>query len=117
MSRRLAALAGLVLGSVLLPAIAQAQAPKAAPTAKVEPAKPEPSPSHIALAREAMLNSGIARSFDSIIPTFSEQIKRNSVTRPELASDLDAALKTLEPEMTLQKNRMVDTASTMAKLG
>ena len=122
MSCRLAALVGFLLAAALVPhpASAQAQKPPAAaakPTPKPAappPAKPQDamiSPSHMALAREAMQNSGLARSFDSIIPTFAEQIKKNAVTRPELAKDLEEALKGLGPEMELQKQRMVDIAA------
>lgn len=105
MSRRLAVLAGLLLGAILLPlgAAAQAQNPPAA--------QPAFSANHLALAREVILISGITRSFDAIIPAFGEQIKKNAVTRPELSNDLDATLKSLEPEMQLQKNRMVEIAA------
>lgn len=107
-------LAGLLAGAMLMPGSAGAQTakPGTKPVAPV-PAQPAPaiSPTHLALAREAMLGSGIARSFDSIIPTMAEQIRKNSVTRPELAKDLDEVLKSLEPEMELQKQRMIDTAA------
>ena len=86
---------------------AQPQTP-AANTAKQEP---EITPNHLALAREVMLNSGISRSFDSIIPAFGEQIKKNAVSRPELAKDLDEVLKNMQPEMELQKQRMIDIAA------
>jgi len=102
---------------------ALAQAPqKAAPAKAAPPAKPAAptpaantapavSPSHLALAREVLLGSGIARSFDSIIPAFSEQIRQNAVTRPELAKDLDEVLVGLQPEMEMQKQAMIDTAA------
>ncbi len=128
MSRRLPISAGLFAATLLsaplavLPAFAQAQkspakpgaaapAPAPAPAAPAAPAEPEISPSHLALAREVMLNSGISRSFDSIIPAFAEQIKRNAITRPELTKDLDEVLKSLEPEAEMQKQRMVDIAA------
>ncbi len=127
MSRRPAALAGLLFAALALPlpALAQSAQKPAAPAQKPAPTppalqvpggnagKPEPtiSPSHLALAREVMLNSGIARSFDAIVPAFAEQIKKNSVTRPELAKDLDEVLKNLQPEMELQKQRMIDVAA------
>ncbi|GJE46652.1 DUF2059 domain-containing protein [Methylobacterium soli] len=115
MSRRLTAavLAGLL---VALPQVVAAQtkppaqkpAPKAAAAAPVAPAI---TPSHLALAREVMLNSGIARSFDSIIPAFGEQIRQQALTRPEMTKDLNEVLVALEPEMELQKQRMIDTAA------
>ncbi|KQQ47954.1 hypothetical protein ASF58_00910 [Methylobacterium sp. Leaf125] len=126
MSRRLAALAALVLASA--PLAAQAQTPAQKPPAAKPGAKPStpaaaPAPStpaaqtpaysanHLALAREVMLNSGIARSFDSIIPAFAERIRQGAVTRPELSKDLETVLTSLEPEMELQKQAMIDTAA------
>lgn len=127
---RLAALGGPFLAALLSQAVlapaALAQpspggkppAASAKPTAKPgtppppAPApEPEITPSHLALAREVMLSSGIARSFDSIIPTMAEQIRKNAVTRPDLAKDLDEVLKSLDPEMALQKQRLVDIAA------
>ncbi|TXM64351.1 DUF2059 domain-containing protein [Methylobacterium sp. WL69] len=126
-----AVLAGAVLAiaPAAFPLAAWAQAPqkpatppKAAPgkSSAPTPAVPTPAantqapafaPSHMALAREVMLSSGIARSFDSIIPAFSEQIRQNAVTRPELGKDLDEVLVGLQPEMEMQKQAMIDTAA------
>jgi hypothetical protein len=104
------------------PAFAQAPQKPAAPQ-KGAPATPAPAtpaantqgsaltPSHLALAREVLLGSGIARSFDSIIPAFSDQIRQNAVTRPELTKDLDEVLASLQPEMELQKQAMINTAA------
>lgn len=93
------------------PAQAPAQAPTQAPAAPNAPAAAAISPSHLALAKEVMLNSGISRSFDSIIPVFGDQIKQAAVTRPDLTKDLDDVLLKLGPEMELQKQRMIETAS------
>ena len=126
---RLAALGGPVLATLLSQALlvpaALAQQPAAKPpaaspkpTAKpgtAPPPAPAPEPevsaSHLALAREVMLSSGIARSFDSIIPTMADQIRKNAVTRPDLAKDLDEVLKSLDPEMELQKQRLINIAA------
>lgn len=108
MSRLLAALVGLALAAPCLPALAQAKKP--APAANT-PAAPTYTANHLALAREVMLSSGIARSFDSIIPSFADQIRKQAVTRPELQKDLDEVLVSLQPEMELQKQRMIDIAA------
>ena len=126
---RLAALGGPFLAALLSQAVlvpaALAQQPAAKPpaaspkpTAKpgaTPPPAPAPEPdisaSHLALAREVMLSSGIARSFDSIIPTMADQIRKNAVTRPDLAKDLDEVLKGLDPEMELQKQRLINIAA------
>jgi uncharacterized protein len=126
---RLAALGGPVLAALLSQALlvpaALAQQPSTKPpaaspkptakpgTAPPPAAAPEPevSASHLGLAREVMLSSGIARSFDSIIPTMADQIRKNAVTRPDLAKDLDEVLKSLDPEMELQKQRLINIAA------
>ncbi|MHB2209305.1 DUF2059 domain-containing protein [Methylobacterium sp. CM6257] len=117
MSRRFTAALGLAL--LALPQAASAQANKPAlaqPSA--QPSTPAANtatetftPSHLALAREVMLSSGIARSFDSVLPAFADQIRKQTVTRPELAKDLDEVLASLQPEMELQKQRMIDIAA------
>ncbi|MBD8908533.1 DUF2059 domain-containing protein [Methylorubrum zatmanii] len=129
MVSRPAALAGPFFAAILSQAVlapaALAQQPAAKPpaasskpTAKPGTApppapapEPEVSPSHLALAREVMLSSGIARSFDSILPTMADQIRKNAVTRPDLAKDLDEVLKSLDPEMDLQKQRLINIAA------
>ncbi|WP_457103859.1 DUF2059 domain-containing protein [Methylobacterium sp. P5_C11] len=124
MSRRLTAALGLALLALPHAAVAQphktAQAkpaaqPSGTPAANTPaantPAAPTYSPSHLALAREVMLSSGIARSFDSVLPAFADQIRKQTVTRPELSKDLEEVLTTLQPEMELQKQRMIDIAA------
>lgn len=110
MSRLLAALVGLALAAPCLPALAQAKKPAPTPAAST-PAAPSYTANHLALAREVMLSSGIARSFDSIIPSFADQIRKQAVTRPELQKDLDEVLVSIQPEMELQKQRMIDIAA------
>ena len=124
-------LAGLLIAA--LPAAARAQAqgqaqtqvqkpaapakpgakPAAPPTPAAAPAAqpPGPGPNQLALAREVTLNSGIARSFDSILPAFGDQIRQSAITRPELTQDLNEVLTGLAPEMELQKQGMIDTAA------
>lgn len=113
MSRLLAAALGLALAASPLPALAQAKKP--APTPATPAANTSAgstySASHLALAREVMLSSGIARSFDAIIPSFADQIRKQAVTRPEIQKDLDQVLANLHPEMELQKQRMIDIAA------
>lgn len=118
-----ASLAGLLLACAAPAAEAQTLAQKAPATPAKPSAKPAAAPatpavqgpvitpSHLALAREVMLSSGIARSFDSILPAFGDQIRQNAVTRPELAKDLNEVLIALGPEMELQKQGMIDTAA------
>lgn len=81
------------------------------PSAPAAQPQPQYSAAHLALAREVAIGSGLTRSFDSIIPQFGEQIKQQSVTRPEITKDLDATLATLAPEMELQKQQMIATTA------
>lgn len=89
------------------PGLAQAQGTPARPATPA----PKYTPEHIALAREVMATSGIARSFDAMLPVFSEQVRRATVTRPEIQKDLDDVLGKLQPELELQKQEMLNTAA------
>lgn len=86
-----------------VPALAQ-QTPGNAATAQIAPA-------HLALGREAVNLSGIARSFNAIIPQFAAQLKGSFTTRPELTKDLDETLKTLDEEFQKQEGEMVEAAA------
>ncbi|WP_156467897.1 MULTISPECIES: DUF2059 domain-containing protein [unclassified Methylobacterium] len=114
-------LAGILSVSAPTAGLAQAQKPAAPAKPGAKPAAPAPStpaaqqptytPNHLALAREVTLSSGIARSFDSILPAFGQQIKQAAITRPDLTKDLDEVLTSLAPEMELQKQMMIETAA------
>lgn len=99
--------------SALALAIALCAAPALAQQPSPAPAQPQAqySASHLALAREVAIGSGLTRSFDSILPQFGEQIKQQAVTRPEISKDLDATLTSLQPEMELQKQQMITTTA------
>ncbi|BAQ44199.1 MULTISPECIES: DUF2059 domain-containing protein [Methylobacterium] len=99
-------LAGLLAASLATPVLAQTK-----PAAPAAPQAGTITPTHLALAKEVMLSSGIARSFDSILPAFGEQIKQAAVTRPELSKDLGEVLEKLQPELELQKQRIIEIAS------
>ena len=103
MNRVLSALAVAAL-VVLSNGDATAQQPAASA------AQGQPSASHLAAAREVVNLSGMARSFDAVLPRFGEAIRKNAVTRPDLTKDLDDVLEKLKPELELQKQQMV-TAS------
>lgn len=86
-------LAGLI-GGIAVPAQAQ-----------------EPTPGHLAAARELMEVTGVLSPVSQLIPTFSEQVRRQSLTRPEMTKDLDEVLKTLDPEMQLQRQQVTNVVS------
>ncbi len=69
------------------------------------------SPSHLEVAREVLVGSGISRSFDAIAPQFAEQVRQTfAATRPEITKDLDEVLKALKPELDKQRDDL--TAAT-----
>jgi uncharacterized protein len=67
------------------------------------------APSHLAVAREVAVASGITRSLEVIPPQLYDRMREQAVTRPELTKDLDEVLKSLLPEMELQKQRIIAT--------
>jgi hypothetical protein len=93
-------------------ALALLSAPLAAQTAPQTPAAvPEPSASHLAVAREVATASGLTRSIDAVVPELFDQLKQSAVTRPELIKDLDEVLVALGPEMEKQKLIMIAQAA------
>jgi uncharacterized protein len=97
--------AGLV--ALLLCSIpAQAQT---APPAKT--ATPALAASHIALAKEVVIHSGMATSFERTLPLIVDQMRSQLVARPELTKDLGEVLEMMKPEMELQKQEIINIAS------
>ena len=74
-------------------------------------AQAQPSASHLAVAREVTINSGMVRSFDTIVEPLLAQLRQMNVTRPEIKKDLDEVVEGLKPEMELQKQQMVTAAA------
>jgi hypothetical protein len=82
-----------------------------AASAQQQPSPPQPSASHLALARDVALASGITQSFENILTSFPGRLRQSTVTRPEIAKDLNEVLDALKPEMELQKQQMVNAAA------
>jgi hypothetical protein len=82
-----------------------------AASAQQQPSLPQPSASHLALARDVALASGITQSFENILTSFPDRLRQSTVTRPEIAKDLNEVLDALKPEMELQKQQMVNAAA------
>jgi hypothetical protein len=99
MIRSATRLAAMTFALALLAAPAFAQAP--APL----------TPSHVAVAREVAVGSGMTRSFDAMTEPFLEQLTQMNVTRPEIKKDLDEVTAMLRPEIELQKEKMLDTVA------
>ncbi|MHB2167927.1 DUF2059 domain-containing protein [Alsobacter sp. R-9] len=108
-------------------ALAQQAAPALRPTAPAQtaqaapaPAQPAPSAtspagptaSHLAIARDVVQLSGLSRSFEFIVPQYSEQLKATfATTRPEIMKDLDKTLQDLRPEFEAQRNDILNAAA------
>jgi hypothetical protein len=107
--------AGAVLLGLCLAAIspALAQQPATAPLAK--PASPAPAaatPQQISLARDVVLYSGIARSFQIVVPQYLDQIgTRLTQTRPDLIKDLNVVMEQVKPEFDKRVDEMIDNAA------
>jgi uncharacterized protein len=110
MTRRLSRFAAAALAVAFSSSAAHAQQRAAA--AQAPAAQPAPaSPSHLAVARDVVVLSGMTRTFDVIPPEINEQIRKNAVTRPDLSKDLEQVFESLKPEMELQKQQMVNAAA------
>lgn len=90
--------ATLALGLMVAPVFAQTAAPAA-------------TPSHLAVAREVAVATGMTRSFDAMTEPFLEQLQQMNVTRPEIKKDLDEVTTMLRPEIELQKEKMLDNVA------
>ena len=76
----------------------------------------EPSAGHLAAARDLMDTTGVLSPVNELIPTFTDQIRKQNLTRPELSKDLEEVLRTVQPEMQLQRQQVTNiVARTYAK--
>ncbi|RFB80166.1 DUF2059 domain-containing protein [Methylovirgula sp. 4M-Z18] len=93
-------------------AMAQQAAP--APQSAAAPAQPQPSAAQIELGRQLVVASGLSRSFDNMIPLLGAQFIRTfSARRPEIANDIDAAVKATMPAMELRREQILTTLGTI----
>jgi hypothetical protein len=69
------------------------------------------TPTHLEAARAVVLASGIARSFDNMIPGFVQQVRRITVTRPDLTKDLEEVIAKVSPEFDKTKQELIDAAA------
>jgi hypothetical protein len=66
----------------------------------------------MSLARDVVLYSGIARSFQVIVPQYLDQIGTTlTQTRPDLIRDLNAVRDQVKPEFDKRVDELVDTAA------
>ena len=67
--------------------------------------------SHLALARQVVTTSGLARSFQAVIPQMQEALVRQYSRSPASVDAISIVLDRLEPEMELQRRAMVNRAA------
>ena len=74
--------------------------------------QPEPPASQLAAARDVVESSGMARSFEPMVPQLMQQIvPLLTRTRPELTKDLSTVLDQLRPEFIKDGDEMTDIAA------
>jgi hypothetical protein len=107
----------LVLAATLAPALAEqrkgaASAAAVAPPVASSVTPSAASPAQIALARAVIVDSGIASSFQLIIPQYLEQIALSATrTRPDIVADLNLVLAAIRPEFDKKVDEMIDSAA------
>lgn len=80
--------------------------------ALAEPPPPPPSQAQLSLARDVVILSGVAGSFQTLIPQYLDQIGGSlSRARPEVTTDLNLVLASLKPEFDKKAEEMIDTAA------
>jgi uncharacterized protein len=101
----------LLAGSAFLvdvrPAVAQQ-----APTAVAPAAPAQISESHLAAARDVVIGSGLARTFEGMVPQIADQIRASySRARPEIIKDMEEALKPIIADLNKQADQMITIAA------
>jgi uncharacterized protein len=99
----------LLAGAFALVAAAAAaqQAPLSPPAQAIAPTTTL-SPSHLAAAREVVTGSGLARTFEGMVPQIADQIRAQySRTRPEIIKDMEDALRPIVAQMSSRTDAMI----------
>lgn len=114
MRLRFLSLAALLAASVSFGVPVRAQQPAVPAQGQ---ARAEPSPAHIAAAREFMIASGASGSIDRVVPFLIEDIRRTQSSRPELTGDLNGVIEALKPELDQQIQKGYDIAARVYATG
>ncbi len=111
------ALVGLFLVCASLPVPAQQVAPAQAqqpaqPAQPTTPPLPPVPPAQLALARQVMMASGVAESFEPIAGNIALQLLRAyTQKRPANAKDFEDILLGMKPELDAKKNELINKAA------
>lgn len=107
-------LAGAAIGlALVLAAPAQAQVVAPPPAATPAPAPTADIPqSHLLAARDLLVATGVAETFDSVYNEFRVRVREMVVTtRPELAKDTDAVIAALKAEADKKREEITASAA------
>jgi hypothetical protein len=111
-------LAGAAIGLALVlaaPAMAQTSIPTLPQAPAPAPAQQPPADipaSHLVAARDVLVASGVAASFESIYTEFRERVRQMVVTtRPELQKDTDEVIAALKPDADKKGEEIIASAS------
>ena len=108
-------LAGVLLAAALAAPVSVSAQTAPLPSSSFAPL-PTPGPaapdaSHLAVARDLVVASGLSRAFGGVVPDLMVKINMNfGQTRPELAADLKATLDELQPEFSRYPEDMITFA-------
>ncbi len=111
------ALVGLFVVCASLPVPAQQVAPAQAqqpaqPAQPTTPPLPPVPPAQLALARQVMMASGVAESFEPIAGNIALQLLRAyTQKRPANAKDFEDILLGMKPELDAKKNELINKAA------
>jgi hypothetical protein len=107
-------LIGMLAALASAPALAQQAAPAQTqqPAAPATPPPPPVPPAQLALARQVMVASGIAESFEPIAGNIALQLMRAyTQKRPANAKDFEDILLGMKPELDAKKNDLINKAA------
>ena len=110
-------LAGALLAAAMVGSPARAQTPPLPsgsfmpPPGAAPAAPPTPAASHLAVARQLVVASGLSMAFLGVVPDMAGKLNTNMTqTRPEIAQDLKATLDALQPEFAKYNDDIINFA-------
>ena len=71
----------------------------------------QPSASHLSVAREVAVSSGMTGAFDALTGPLLGRLQRMSVTSPEIQKDLEQVVTALRPEVEQKKQELIDATA------
>ena len=69
------------------------------------------SANHLAAARELVTAAGAITSIDRIVPALVDEIRKQTLTRPEMTKDLNEVITALAPDIEQQRQQAIFVAA------